>query len=151
MTYILLLTGSRELPVTITEGLFEVGRELTRIARGLGITPSDRVIVYHGGCPHRREGASVDMLGARWADVCGFEVRERKADWVNFPHDAGTRRNSHMVAEVVEKARMWGAYAVCIGIPIDSSTGSPDCMSKARGAGLEVVEVRRWLKQGGLF
>ena len=151
MTYILLLTGSRELPVSVTDGLYEVGRELTRIVRGLGIKPSDRVIVYHGGCPHRREGASVDMLGARWADVCGFEIREMKADWVTHPYDGGNRRNTAMVADVAKEAEALNARAVCIGIPIDSSTGSPDCMSKARGVGLEVVEVRRWLRQGSLL
>lgn len=151
MTYILLLTGSRELPVSIVEGRFEVGRELTRIARDLGITPSDRVIVYHGGCPHRREGASVDMLGARWADVCGFEVREMKADWVTHPYDGGSRRNTAIVSDVVKEAEALNARAVCIGIPIDTSKGSPDCMSKARGVGLEVVEVRRWLRQVALL
>lgn len=143
MTTYLLITGSRGLPVHHGD-LLTILREHVEALELEG-----RVIVYHGDCPPR-DGSSVDKAAGRWGFLHGHEVRPRPADWLEHGAAAGPIRNSAMVAEISALAEP-GDRRVCLALPGEGSTGTPDCLGKARRAGFECHEDRRWLRQGDLF
>lgn len=89
-----------------------------------------------------------DMIGHRWAFRTGFLIRERPADWegpcgrecqpghrrrnrrgTEYCPLAGHRRNQQMVDE---------GPVLFVAAQVHGSTGTADCMRRARAAGIPV-------------
>lgn len=148
ITHLILLTGSRKLrDRQIVRGA------LQGVIRSWGVTPS-AVGVVHGGAygadrVGAAEAAAMGMLVAQpmipdWdtcAPECPPEHRRPKPDrpeQTYCPH-ADHRRNQVMVDRVV--AFLTADHrrrAVCLAFPLGRSTGTRDCMRRARAARIEV-------------
>lgn len=117
MTTRILVTGSRKWsnPRPIREAL--------SAAVSQADDPTD-VIVVHGACP-----TGADFLAAHWCRVNGVPAEPHPANW-SFGKSGGPVRNQEMVDA--------GAN-VCLAFPLPGSTGTPDCMERARLAGITVL------------
>lgn len=91
--------------------------------------PGDRStehVIIHGGA----EGA--DTLADDWARKWVLKRKVYRPDWKKHGKAAGPLRNARMIAEAKPD--------ICIAFP--GGRGTADCVSKARAAGIEVIEVR---------
>ena len=141
---ILLVTGSRALDATEAE----VIAELDRMATYHGLDAVAEVIVYHGACPHQREGVSVDAVADAWARGRGWEVKPypvTHGDWQRYGRRAGPRRNQRMVDDIMERDDVLSGEArpVCFALPNVRSRGTRDCMKRAAKV-MHVAESTRW-------
>jgi predicted Rossmann fold nucleotide-binding protein DprA/Smf involved in DNA uptake len=91
----------------------------------------NRMTIIHGGA----RGA--DTLAHWWCLHMGRKVYERvyQADWRRFGRAAGPRRNQQMVDAMAGHGKVLAFYNE--GSP---NVGTRDCVSRARQAGLVVVE-----------
>lgn len=122
---VLIVTGSRYLsdPSPVRAVLSEyLGRD---------------VVLYHGDNP-----GGADSHAHAFAEESGWRIRRHPARWRAYDDlSAGKIRNGQMVAAAVREARSLRCDVVCLAFPGPSSTGTPDCMRKARLYG---VSVRRF-------
>jgi hypothetical protein len=72
-----------------------------------------------------------DKLAGRWARLFGVKVKAYPADWDTHGRSAGPIRNSQMLAQ--ERPD------VVVALP--GGSGTADLVTKARKAGIEVIEV----------
>lgn len=154
MTVWVLGTGSREF--TDPSLIYEV---LCEVCVGLE-TPASVVTVVHGGNGTldgdgrvvkgfdllfgevaAGMGMSVERVDAVWGECVpgcplGHLRRNRRGDW--YCPTAGHRRNQVMVDT--------HRYVVVLGFPLGRSSGTRDCMRRAVGAALWVVNcTEEWL------
>lgn len=87
--------------------------------------PSEHIII-HGGAP------GADTLVDEWADVFGVRKRVFLADWQKHGKAAGPIRNQRMIDE--------GKPDLVVAFP--GGRGTADMISRARKAGIEVIEVQ---------
>jgi hypothetical protein len=85
--------------------------------------------LIHGGCP-----TGADKIADDWAREQDWEPSVFEADWNRLGKAAGPLRNSAMV-------RMGAEY--CIGFPLvgAKSTGSWDCLRKAKKAKIQTWTI----------
>jgi len=106
-----------------------------------------RLVLFHGACPDPptyEEGSSVDMLADAIGRELGFKVVPFRADWRRLGRRAGPVRNREMVRFAARELGIGTAFtAECHGFPMPDSTGTPDCLSAARKAGLLTFEHER--------
>lgn len=93
------------------------------------LTAVDPGMLIEGG----DEGA--DRLCRAWALAHGVQTLTMEANWSRYGAAAGPRRNAGMV----EVGRRLGA--VLVAFP--GGDGTADCVSRARAAGMGVVEVEK--------
>lgn len=87
------------------------------------------LVVVEGKCPK----GGVDEFARDWAKAQPFADPEtHPARWNRYGKAAGPLRNTKMVN--------LGAN-ICLGFPGLGSTGTIDCMDKARAAGIQVIEL----------
>jgi cephalosporin hydroxylase len=72
-----------------------------------------------------------DTLAEEWARARGIECSVLRADWIGRGRAAGPIRNQRMLDE--------GKPDLVVAFP--GGRGTADMMSKARAAGVEVIEV----------
>lgn len=131
----ILVTGSRywRHPILIE-------RALTQAA-----PPNRRIIIVHGQCdPRTPEGRPVpwdkaaswdgELLGADWhahvaAIRLGWETDPHPANWTLYGKRAGHIRNAEMVKLGAD---------VCLGFPLDDSSGTKGCLKLAVDANIPV-------------
>lgn len=100
--------------------------------------PTDLTIV-HGDCIM----GGADAIAKHWCHYSGSRHEPHPAEWFKYGKDAGPIRNQHMVD--------LGADLV-LAFPQGGSTGTRDCVQRARAAGIPVrvfpwpgkVEVPEW-------
>lgn|GEM_PF-1924500 len=151
MIYRILVTGARAF--TDIQALADAVLDVWHDAVTLG----GSIVLVHGACypakgrNGKRPNKSADWLAHLIAVAYGIPDEPHPADWAacspicpDKPHRktrrdgtvycplAGHWRNQHMVD--------LGAY-LCLAAPVGASTGTRDCMRRARAAGIEVVEV----------
>lgn len=155
MIYRILGTGARALRHDAAAPLYGALADTHHDITQLG----GQMLVAHGECyPREKNGIrpaqSADWLMHLWCVANGVPDEPHPADWDTCtplcpptPHRktrwdstvycplAGHWRNQH---DLVDR----GA-ALCIAAPIGRSTGTYDCMRRARAAGIEVREVTR--------
>lgn len=138
---ILIVTGSRQIddPAVFRRALKQSGWAGEFKVCGNDCRISE---VWHGGC------RGVDQLAKQWAeqhDGIG-RIHEFAAD--NF--DSPTERNERMIRAT--EVRNNGVAGV-LAIPGPESSGTWDCVRKARGAGLDVhvYEVEKEERQVSLL
>lgn len=81
-------------------------------------------LVIHGAA----RGA--DTLAGEWAVMNGVLFQAYAADWERYGRSAGPRRNGEMLAEKPD-----------LVVAFPGGAGTEDMKRRARGAGLEVLEV----------
>lgn len=84
------------------------------------------VTIIHGKCP-----TGADKFADEWAVVNWCNVEEYPADWRTHGLASGPIRNSRMLKE--------GKPDIVIAFP--GGAGTRDMVSKAKRAGIEVVEI----------
>ena len=156
---ILLFTGSRRLPATDAE----IIAELDAFTKEHGLSTARRVLVFHGACPHRSEGRSVDAVVDGWARRRGWAVRDIRAGWFPYRHvgvtwAAGMARNAALIGEIVQLRRMLGDGVRVLGCAIPwgdrderKSKGTWGCVDLAVAADIPMHIRRRWCQQGALL
>ena len=92
-----------------------------------GWSPSS-VTVVHGACP-----TGADAIADELADRFGFTVERHPADWDRHGRAAGPIRNQEMVNLGAD---------VCLALPLGSSRGTYDCMSRAKAACIPVRVIK---------
>jgi hypothetical protein len=121
---------------------------------GFPVCGPEQILVIHGAQGYtRKDGVTIgaDLLFDQEAKALGMRTDPHPANWrgpcrpechhgprkINWGQDycqmAGMYRNTEMV-------ELQPLADLCIALPLDRSTGTPDCMRKARAAGIEVVE-----------
>lgn len=78
------------------------------------------------------DAEGVDATGIEWAKRRGCPYKKYEANW-SVGKRGGNDRNTRMVNENLD-ADVWLAF------PLPSSSGTYDCMRKAKDAGIEVRE-----------
>lgn len=78
------------------------------------------------------EARGVDSLGRAWATARNIPVESYPADWSQFGHAAGPRRNRQMAANADALILVWDG----------SSRGSGNMLREARTHGLAIHECR---------
>jgi hypothetical protein len=122
---ILVITGSRRLRIPI---------QVTDI---LSTYVGKRVVLYHGACP-----TGVDKFANDFARAIGWIVRDYPADWIKFgPKIAGPKRNRRMTLDAASEARWACCECVCLAFPGPDSTGTYDCIGKAKKAGIKDIQT----------
>lgn len=122
----------------------------------------DHVTLIHGRCDPRNavgervpwdeavaDSALGSFLGADWhahwhAVACGWSVEAYAANWFLHGNSAGPIRNQRMVD-------LRPAADICIGAPLGRSSGTRDCMARARKAGILVRDITLPLEPEGLW
>lgn len=88
-----------------------------------------RVTLIHGDCPTGADALADEIWRALVPDL---PVEPHPADWDLHGKAAGPIRNSEMVALGAD---------LCLAFPLEDSRGTRDCMSKAKAAGIPVIEI----------
>jgi hypothetical protein len=94
---------------------------LANIRRTRGIR-----VLMHGGAP------GADALADRWGRLANVAMEVYKADWKKHGRAAGPLRNERMLKT--------GKPDLVVAFP--GGRGTADMVSRARAAGVEVLEVR---------
>jgi|KBSSwiStaDraftv2_1062776.scaffolds.fasta_scaffold11571_25 hypothetical protein len=119
-----IFTGSRKW--TGVYGEARVGEVLINLEAFAAIINSPLIIVhgnYHEG---------LDAIVDRWAVRRGYEPERFDAKWEEFSRAAGPIRNQEMVDAGAD---------MCLGFPLPGGRGTPDCMNRARLAGIPTFTV----------
>ena len=114
----ILVTGSREWTDDFT--IYKALKAYTKQYK-----PSE-ITVVHGD-----HWTGADALADRAARRLGMQVEPHPADW-GRGRRAGPERNSRMVEAGAD---------ICLGFPEALSRGTLDCMTKARDAGITVINL----------
>ena len=114
------VTGGRKYP--FRQRIFQV---LDKLHATVGIEA-----IIEGGA---EDGA--DKFAREWAEAHGMQPETYEADWTRYGNPAGPIRNEEMIRE--------SRPDVCLGFPTpgEKNKGTRNCMSIARKAGVEVVEI----------
>lgn len=154
MIYRILVTGARTLEHDDAAPLYGALADAHHDVTQLG----GQMLVVHGECYPaldrygRRPSKSADWLAHLWCLANGVPDEPHPADWNTCtemcpptPHRKA-RRDGSTYCPVAGHARNQvdlvdaGAH-LCIAAPVGASTGTRDCMRRARAAGIEVLEV----------
>jgi len=100
-------------------------RKMNRLYSVLGEGQDSDCIVIQGGAK------GVDFLARGWALSMNFECIEYPADWKTYGKAAGSIRNQQMLDE--------GKPDLVVAFP--GGKGTKDMVTRARKAGIEVIEV----------
>jgi len=103
----------------------------------VGFYPEHEKILYHGDCPDRGTGRSIDWLARDIALELGWEIKSFPANWKEFGRSAGPIRNREMVKSAKEEKDN-GVIVEVYAWPTKSSIGTWDCVKKAKMLGLKV-------------
>ncbi len=116
----LLITGSRSWTDTDT-----LTTALDQAWRDLGAHPG--TVLVCGACP-----TGVDAIAAAAWRAWGRPVQECPADWARAGRAAGPARNQVMVDAGAD---------LCLAFPLPGSTGTWDCVRRAKTAGIPVRTI----------
>jgi len=102
-------------------------KDYPHLARQLWLISDTRPIdcVIEGGY------SGADKLAKQWAKLNGINVEEYRADWDKYGVAAGPIRNTQMLDE--------GRPDFVVAFP--GGAGTADMVTKAKKAGLEVMEI----------
>jgi hypothetical protein len=104
--------------------------DVESIRRALEALPPHSIVI-HGG------SRGADTIAARIARSLGHDIEKFPASWALGPK-AGPLRNARMINRL-DELRADGYRCFVLAFPHPTSTGTPDCMSKARRAGFRVL------------
>jgi len=93
------------------------------------------VLVIHGAA------LGADDIAAHEAARLGYWTNPHPADWRKHGRKAGPMRNSTMVSALVVKAEL-GHECHVFAFPLPQSSGTWDCVNKAKAAGFRVEVIR---------
>jgi hypothetical protein len=123
----LLVTGSRHHRdyALIREALIDA---YARLGADLG------TLLVHGDGRGVDDALGADRIAARVWAAWGMATKGYPADWLRYGKGAGPLRNGRMVNDRAD---------LCLAFPLPGSTGTWDCVRKARAAGIPVIEWTR--------
>ena len=129
MMYVVLVCGDRE---------YTRVQPIKQEIAGLYEQYGHRLKIVHGGCARKANGKWVDadMIADTIARLLGIPVSPYPADWNRHGNSAGPIRNSLMLAN--EQPDLVLAFHS----NINSSKGTKDMVTKARGAGVPVKVIK---------
>ena len=83
-------------------------------------------VIVHGDCP-----TGADAIAKKFCHEWGWTEEPHPANWSKYRKGAGPVRNTEMVEA--------GPYEVCLAFPLEGGSGSQDCMTKAKNAGIHIL------------
>lgn len=114
----LLVTGSRK-----WWNVLIIKRALRQARIELG---TDDIVLVSGACP-----SGADRICERVWESWGLPVERHPAQWSMYGKSAGPIRNQEMVDLGAD---------LCTAFPMADSSGTRDCMRRARFAGIRVID-----------